>query len=147
MPNTTQYNSAFSRALKMILFDGKFSVKELASVIDVSERHLYNFAAGEANLELEKVEKLSRYFRSHDESRHLNGMIGDLDEIRKVTYLDHRPNGSLDDENAEMTKAMGELISAFDDHDSPDSMDRAIVRASRALECMKSELSTRKSRG
>jgi len=146
MPNTTPFNSAFSRALKMILFDGKFTVKELASVIDLSERHLYNFVNGESNLELEKAEKLSRYLRSHNEGRHLNGMIDDLDEIRRVTYLDHRPNGSLDDENADMTKAIGNLIDCFDNHDSPDSMEKAIVRASRALECMKSELSNRKSR-
>lgn len=146
MPNNTPYNSAFSRALKLILFDGKFTVKELASVIDVSERHLYNFAAGESNLELEKVEKLSRYFRSHNERRHLNGMIDDLDEIRRVTYLNHRPNGSLDDENAEITKALGKLIECFDNHDTPDSMEKAIVRASRALDGMKSELSNRKAR-
>ena len=110
------YNSAFSRALKRTLQEGTFTAIELADVAGCSRRHIDRVANGQANLQLEKAENVSRYLCSHDETRCTDAFS--CPEYAVERRADAAADGQIMDEVHDLVRATGHASHAHEDRDA-----------------------------
>lgn len=107
--------SAFSRALKRVVDEQLFTLKELADVADVSRRHLNDVKNQEAYLNHEAADRIRRYCCDNGEK--LLSETGCSTGYEVCAQIEGEANNSVDDDYIEICDALTRIKEAEADRD------------------------------
>lgn len=139
--------AAYKRALYRITkgIDATFTVAELADVAGVSESHMTQVANPqrvEANLSIDRLEKVARYLASHGEYRLSRCFLPDACTI--VTVEQHQADGCLMAENADVTKLMGRLLDEYESGADGMSLESIMAQLRVCMDRIQADVNLRK---
>lgn len=133
--------SRSKRAYKRIMKEGRFTHAEMADVAGSSTSKSYEVASQNTtkNWTIEQAERVGDFFCDNNEFRFSMAFSNEACGMCQLSF--GTPNGRIDDENADMTVAMGLLIEEMRSSRDPRELDRIEREIASVVSRIRSEIS------